>query len=135
MTTPPQYPAAPSPGDDFGSAPPYAGGYGEPQKRGNGLAVAGMVLGILSVVLFILNALDLVLAVLAIVFSIIGLVRANRGRSGKGMAITGLVLGCVGMVIALVVLVVGLQTRQRCEDHIGHTPTSTELRQCIEDGV
>ena len=64
-------------------------------KKGKGMSIAGMVLGITSIVFIYLN---FVLGVLAIIFSAIGL---KRGE-GKGMAIAGLVTGIVGVIIGLV---------------------------------
>ncbi|MFL5713892.1 MAG: DUF4190 domain-containing protein [Chloroflexota bacterium] len=163
MTNPPQYPAGPE--DDFTGPPPYAGqggyagappyqgatppyataptypgGYGMPPQS-NGLAVAGLVLGIISAVLFILNWIDTIVGVLAVVFSAIALSRARRIPHGgrRGMALWGLILGAVGVVasIATLVLIVmyGQRLEQRCEDHIGHHPTRVELRQCSRDGI
>ncbi|HTR49609.1 MAG TPA: DUF4190 domain-containing protein [Kofleriaceae bacterium] len=89
MVTPnfPPMPAAPAP------------------RQGNGLAVAGMVLGILAIVLFFLSLFDIVIALLAIIFSIIGLRKAGRVGVGKGMAIAGLVTGILGLILSVLLVV------------------------------
>lgn len=70
---------------------------------GNGLAVAGFVLGVTSIIFCWLGLLSLVQVVLAIVFSGIGISRANKGARRKGMATAGLILGGVGFLLYLVV--------------------------------
>ncbi len=63
----------------------------------NGMAVAGLVLGILGLLIPVLG-------ILALIFGAVGLGKANQGASGKGMAVAGLVLGIVGTLVTLVVL-------------------------------
>ena len=74
-----------------------------PVPAGNGLAVAGFVLGITSIVFCWLGLLSLAQVVLAIIFSGVGISRANKGAQRKNMAIIGLVLGGVGFLLYLVV--------------------------------
>jgi len=79
--------------------------------KGNGLAVAGMVLGIIGV-LFGLIPLTFffawILGVLAVVFGAIGRGRAKREpmRGGKGMATSGLVLGIVALLLGVLGVVI-----------------------------
>lgn len=72
---------------------------------GNGLAIAGMTLGIVSLLTWWTGLLALVLIVLSIVFSSVGIRNANLGGPHKGMAIAGLVCGIAG---ALGYLTVGV---------------------------
>jgi hypothetical protein len=72
----------------------------------NGLAVTGMIVGIVGLVLFFTGYLGLILCVLGIVFGGIGLYQVNQAPqqyspASRGMAITGLVLGVVGIGIAI----------------------------------
>lgn len=88
-----------------GGYPPAPPGYGyaPPQQQGNGLAIAGMVCGIISLLF-----LWIILGPLAIIFGSVGLARANRGAPHRGMAIAGIVLGVVaivGYIILIAVLV------------------------------
>lgn len=81
------------------------GNYGYPapqQQPGNGLAIAGMVCGIIG--LFILW---IILSPLAVIFGGVGWSKANNGAKHKGMAIAGVVLGVIGIVgyIILIALV------------------------------
>jgi hypothetical protein len=80
--------------------PPYA-----PQKKGAGLAVASMVLGIIALLLSwvpIVNNLAAVVAVVGLALGIPALLRARRGtHGGKGMAVTGLVTSLVAIVVVI----------------------------------
>lgn len=81
----PSQPSYPPPGSEqqgygqqgYGNAPAYntPGGYpgGQPQA-GNGLAIAGLVCGIVGLLIF-----NIILGPLAIIFGAIGLSRANKG--------------------------------------------------------
>ncbi|GAA5080537.1 DUF4190 domain-containing protein [Streptomyces sp. SID10815] len=81
-------------------------GYGNPSaassgSRTNGLAVAGLVCGIVG--LFFLNV---VLGPLAIIFGGIALRQTAGAGGGRGMAKAGIVLGIVDLVIFFVLLAV-----------------------------
>jgi uncharacterized protein DUF4190 len=64
---------------------------------GNGLAIAGLVCGLVGLLF-----LPIVLGPLAIVFGAIGLSRANRGAGHKGMSIAAIVLGIADLVVMVV---------------------------------
>lgn len=81
----------------FAAPPPH-----HPQQ-GNGIAVAGMVLGILGLVLCFLPFVGWAAALVGVILSGLGIGKANKlGGKGKGMAIAGLVCGIVGLLIGLV---------------------------------
>src|SRR4051794_5313235 len=102
----PQQGSYPGPPAQYGyGAPPMYGGYPRAQQ-GNGLAVAGMVCGIVGLVLFWVPILGWILAILGIVFGGVGIARANAGAANKGMAITGVVLGIVSIALYLLVIAV-----------------------------
>ncbi|MCH5274305.1 MAG: hypothetical protein J1E65_00595 [Lachnospiraceae bacterium] len=67
------------------------------QSGGMGLAIAGMVFGILSILLCICNILDLVLVLPGIILS--GVALAGH-HEGKGMAIAGLVCSIIGFLLS-----------------------------------
>ena len=89
--------------------PPNPQGPQSQQPQGNGLAVAGMVLGIITLVLCWVPFLNWLLALLAIVFGAIGIGRAGKVGRGKGMAITGLVCGAVGAILGVVILLLAVR--------------------------
>lgn len=66
---------------------------------GNGLAVAGFVLGITCVIFCWWGIFALIQVVLAITFSGVGRSHAKRGAPHGGLATAGLILGIVGAVL------------------------------------
>jgi hypothetical protein len=78
---------------------PYGG---PPVQQSNGLAVTGLVLGIIGVLFgfipFIGVFMAILLGVLAAIFGGVGLSRSKLpARGGRGMAIAGLVLGIIAI--------------------------------------
>lgn len=76
-------------------------------KATSGMAIAGLVLGILAAVsswIPIINNFSFILAVIGLVFAIVGVVGTVRGKkAGKGIAIAALVINLVaaGVVLAM----------------------------------
>ena len=66
----------------------------EENKKTNGLAITGLVLGIVAM---LFNPFA-ILSILSIIFSIIGLVKVKTLGSGKGLAIAGLILGIIATI-------------------------------------
>lgn len=98
VTQPQPYPGyAPQPG--YGAYPGY-----QPLTT-SGMAVAGMVVGIVALVTFWIPFVDLVLGFLAIGLSWGGMMQADRpGYTGKGMGIAGLICGIIAVIPALIVM-------------------------------
>jgi len=85
-------------------------------QEGNGLAVAGLVVGIVAVVLCWFPFVNWVLGILAIIFGGVGLSKANRiGGKNKGMAIAGLILGLVGLILGTVLFVMAMRVAKDFE--------------------
>lgn len=97
--------ASPQQGNDNLYQPPVAQGQGTYVLPKSGMAVAGLVLGIIALLtsfLPIINNFAALLAVLGLIFGIVGLVGVLKGKkSGKGMAIAAVVLNAVAVVIVL----------------------------------
>ena len=94
-------PGPPGPDPQYGFTP---GQQGAPvdQNQGNGMAVAGLVLGIIGLVLFFVPFICQILALLGIIFGALGMGKAKKiGGKGNGMAVTGLVLGVLAMIISV----------------------------------
>jgi len=73
------------------------------QGKGNGFAVASLVMGIVGIPAFC----ALIPAILAIVFGAIGYAQAGKAGvegGGKGVAIAGMVCGAVGLVMFVVMM-------------------------------
>jgi hypothetical protein len=77
-------------------------------QQGNGMAVAGMVLGIVSLVLICIWFLSPICAIVGLCLSIVGKKRSEETNTGKGMAIAGIVLSCITLALLLLGLIVGL---------------------------
>ncbi|GAA2022640.1 hypothetical protein GCM10009839_20130 [Catenulispora yoronensis] len=126
------YGPGPQPGPPPGYGPPAPGygppGYGPPApgygppgyppppygpylvRKTNGMAVTGMVLGIVSLVLFWAWFFGPVLAVLGLIFSGVGISQCGRtGQEGKGMAIAGLVCSLISASL-WVLLVIAVES-------------------------
>ncbi|MEE0026771.1 MAG: hypothetical protein U0J70_04210, partial [Atopobiaceae bacterium] len=75
-------------------------------KQSSGLAIAGLVLGIIAAVtsfLPIINNVSFFIGIIGGVFALIALIGAVRGKHGsKGLSIAGLVLAIVSCAIVLV---------------------------------
>lgn len=94
MSQPPQAPY------QYYAPPPIA-----PPKKGAGLAIASLVLGIIALLLSwipIVNNLAAVLAVVGLALGIPALVLARKGtHQGSGLAIAGLVTSAVALVVVI----------------------------------
>ncbi|MGW1997512.1 DUF4190 domain-containing protein [Embleya sp. NPDC001921] len=66
----------------------------------NGLAVAGLVCGVVGVFLF-----NIILGPLAVIFGTVGLRRSRTGAGGRGMSIAAIVLGVVDVLLFVVLLI------------------------------
>jgi hypothetical protein len=81
----------------------YPPNYGAPQ-RSNGLATAGLVVGIIAAVFSFIPVIGVVawgLAPIALVLSVVGLVKSGRARNGRGKSIAGIVLSVVALIMCI----------------------------------
>lgn len=89
-------------------------GHGPPRGDGpplsNGLATAGLVLGVVAIVLFWTVVFGLILGVLAVVFGAIGMKRASTlpGRHLRGRGLAGVITGVAAIVLSGGFLVLAL---------------------------
>ena len=74
----------------------------EPEKRPNGIAVAGLVMGILTIVLCWFPGIPFLTGLLGLIFSIAGL--AKKNARSKGAAVAGLILSIVGGALSVFML-------------------------------
>jgi|GEM_PF-953689 hypothetical protein len=99
VPTPPWNPAPPTYGHPGYSSMPM--GFGPALPSVKGLAIAGMVLGIVSLVFFFAWFIGLVCCIVGVSLSGVALSRISKGSAdpdGKGMAIAGLVTSIVSIV-------------------------------------
>ncbi|RBY79832.1 hypothetical protein DQ238_09355 [Geodermatophilus sp. TF02-6] len=123
MSHPPQ-----APYQAYAPVPPN-----EPPRKGSGLAIASMVLGIVALLLSwvpVINNLAAVLALVGLGLGIPALLRARRGtHGGKGMAITGLVTSVLALVLVVVTQVfyskVVDEVQRSLDEQTGSAPSAT----------
>jgi hypothetical protein len=124
-----QYGPPQPPGYPPGYPPP---GYPPYPTRSNGMAVAGLVLGIVSLALCWLTVLDIPLIILGVTFAGVGLARARRGAGGRGSALAGLICSLVAAVLVTVIIVIVLPKYLDCyHKHGGNTE---QIRRCVTGG-
>jgi hypothetical protein len=75
-------------------------------QEGNGMAVAGLVLGIIALVLCWVPFINWLMSLLGIIFGALGIGKANRVGRGKGMAIAGLICAILGAVLGVLLILV-----------------------------
>jgi hypothetical protein len=100
-----QYPAYP-PQQPYGYQQYGAPGYVVPQS-GNGMGIAGGVIGIVGLVLCWIPYLGIILGALGVIFGAVGVQRANHmpGAPGKGMSIAGIVTGGIALALNIIFIV------------------------------
>jgi len=107
-----QYGNQPNPYGDQGGQQPYGNqqyGGQPPAKRGKGLAIAALVLGILALLSSITIIGGILLGLLAVILGIVAAAKAKKGTGGgRGLAITGIVLGVLGIVISGAIIAFGV---------------------------
>jgi len=133
---------------DPGYTPYQSYGYPYPMMPGmapqlpKGMAITGMVLGIVGLVtsLFYIGG---VVGLVGLVFSIIALRAVRQGRSaGKGMAIAGLVTSILAIilnVIEIVLIVWVVHTFTNCSQYDPgkhpDTGSQSQFDQCMRQGI
>ena len=90
--------------------------YGEGTTRtgSNGLAIAGLVCGIVGLFLF-----NVILGPLAIIFGSVGLSKSNRGAAHHTMSIAAIVLGIIDVAVFVLVLALAKQHGGTVYFHVG----------------
>jgi hypothetical protein len=85
-----------------------------PVQDANGLAIAGLVCGLVGTVFF-----NVILGPLAIIFGGIGWARARRGAKHKGMAIAAVILGVIDLVVFAALLSIAARHGGFAYFHVG----------------
>jgi amino acid transporter len=121
---------------NYGYPYPAAFPVAQPPAPRSGLALTGMILGIVGLCtsIFYIGG---VIGIVGLVFSIIGIRAVNRtGQSGKGMAIAGLVTSIIAIIvnaIEIVLIVWVLHTANNCAQY--ENTSTTTYQQCIRNGL
>ncbi len=79
---------------------PYAAPPEQPAP-GNGLALAGMIIGAVSLMLFWFLLVGQVVAVVGLILSAVGLGKANKINHGKSTAIAGLICSILALLAGI----------------------------------
>ena len=100
----------PYPAADPGAVQPYPAGTPYPagsypnvaQQPSNGVAIGGMVTGIVGLVFGWVPVVGFILGAVAVILSGVGIRNANtKNASGRGMAVAGLVCGILAVVFGI----------------------------------
>ncbi len=91
-------------GNPYGQ--PAGNPYGQPpsQQEGQGMAIAGMILGIISLVCCCSGYIALVIGIVGFVLSLVVLLQK---KPGKGMAIAGIVCSAVAVISIVSLMMIG----------------------------
>lgn len=123
-------PPAPPPVPPPPSVPSPSPGGSSPQRPGNpGMAIAGLVVGIVGLLLSWTGPIGFVICAVGAVLSFVGMRKATETGAPRGMAIGGLVCSLVGLVIALILTIVVLTAADEINegfDDITFTTTTSD---------
>jgi uncharacterized membrane protein len=77
-------------------------------KQGNGLAVAGMILGIIALALFCIWWLSIPSAIVGLILSILGSKKARETGVGAGMAKAGTIMSIIAIGLAILIVILAV---------------------------
>lgn len=98
----------------------------QPPRRGAGMAITALILGILALLLFWTVVGGILFGVVALILGPIASGRAKRGiSSGRGMAITGAILGLIGLLASVAIVAVGVS--------IFNSSGAKTFTECVDD--
>ncbi|HWG15163.1 MAG TPA: DUF4190 domain-containing protein [Streptosporangiaceae bacterium] len=80
----------------------------------NGLAIAGLVCGVIGLFLF-----NFILGPLAVIFGGVGVRKASQGAGHRGMAWAGVVLGIIDVLIFVVLIALAASHHGHFYWHVG----------------
>ena len=110
---PPQMPG--QPGMPYGAPPP--------QQQTNGLAIAGLIMGIAGMCF-------VPLSLGAVICGALGLSKTKDPRvGGKGIALAGLILGCVGILFGIVAVSILLPSLNRAREMANRIKCQSNMSQ------
>jgi hypothetical protein len=99
------------------------------QSQTNGMATAGLIMGISGIVLCWLPFIGMLLGLLGIIFGAIGMAKAGKlGGRGKGSAIAGLVCGILSFFFTGIAAAVAIPAFLEYMNKSKRTEASLELR-------
>lgn len=93
-------------------------------KASNGMAIAGLVLGLIGLLgsfIPVLNIGGIVIGLVGAVLAAVGLVKAKQSGVGKGAAVAGIILGALSLIIGVVVNVVFANVVSNAADDVTDT--------------
>ena len=112
----------------------------QPERRGAGMAITALIMGILALLLFWSVVGGIVFGLVALILGPIASGRAKRGiASGRGMAITGAILGLVGLLASVAVAALfgvvffksGAKTYTDCIDDANGD--QAKIQKCVDE--
>ena len=85
-----------------------------PQQKTSGMAIAGMVLGIVGIVFACCRGFGIVAAIPGLIFSILSKKKiAQTGQKGSGQALAGIICSAIGIVLAALVIILDIWAQSK----------------------
>lgn len=92
-------------------------------SRGQGFAIAGLVIGIVAIILAIipcLNIAALFFGIMAVIFSSLAYSQANKDNQPRGIALGGIIISSIAIFIAVLWLVIFASFTDKIKHHFHH---------------
>ncbi len=107
----------------YEAAPSY---YQTQPRRGSGMAIAALVLGVLALLTCWTVIGGILLGVIAVVLGLVALSRIRKGLAeGKVMAVIGIVTGVLGVVLAIALIALSVS--------LLNSDSGQNLQDCLQD--
>ena len=110
---------------NYGNPYPYNNGFNmQPERKGSGLSIASMVLGIISLVTFCYFIVSIPCAVLSLIF---GIVAKSKGSGGQGMALAGIITSSIGLLFTVLFIIYAISIGEATTNHYGFSQHAAML--------
>lgn len=93
-----------------------------PEKK-NGLAVAGMIVGIVSIIFNFYC----ITGVIGLILSLVGLKKSKETGAGKGMSIAGVICSIVGIIVGIFAIITLIKLMSVVGDSVNEIDSTMKI--------